>query len=88
MDDGSTDGSGDICDRYASSNSHIKCVHQKNSCVSAARNAGLTEVSGSYVWFCDSDDRVCIKRLLKKLKRSVLSRNCSNACSNIAGQHS
>ncbi len=58
IDDGSTDKSGFICDEYANKDERIKVIHQKNSGVSAARNAGLDAAKGEYVGFVDSDDYV------------------------------
>lgn len=57
IDDGSTDGSGKICDEYASMySSLIRVVHTDNSGVSSARNIGLTAAKGDYVHFMDADD--------------------------------
>ena len=56
IDDGSTDDSGNICDRMAAEDSRIRVVHQKNAGVSSARNKGLDICSGLYVLFADSDD--------------------------------
>lgn len=56
VDDGSTDGSGAICDDFARRDERIKVIHQKNSGVSAARNAGLEIASGTYLTFVDADD--------------------------------
>ena len=58
VDDGSTDGSGEIADRYAREVPSVKVVHQENRGVSAARNRGLQEASGDYIGFCDADDLV------------------------------
>lgn len=58
VDDGSTDGSGEVCEAYAVCDERIKVLHQTNGGVSAARNAGLGVALGEYVWFCDSDDSV------------------------------
>ncbi len=59
IDDGSTDGSGAICDALASADSRVTVVHQKNSGVSAARNAGIERITGDYACFLDGDDVLC-----------------------------
>lgn len=56
VDDGATDGSGEICDRYAARDSRVVVIHQKNAGVSAARNAGVAAAQGEYIGFTDSDD--------------------------------
>ena len=56
VDDGSTDSSSLICDRYSGTDPRFISVHLKNSGVSAARNAGLNLAQGEYVMFVDSDD--------------------------------
>lgn len=58
VDDGSTDGSGEICDEYAKQNARFRVVHQRNAGVSAARNAGLEAARGEWIWFVDSDDTI------------------------------
>lgn len=58
IDDGSTDGCAEMCDRFASYDHRVRCVHMKNSGVSAARNLGLSLATGEYVTFVDSDDYV------------------------------
>ena len=59
VDDGSTDGSPAICDAIRAGHpDNVVVIHQKNSGVSAARNAGLARVQGRYVNFLDSDDRL------------------------------
>lgn len=57
-DDGSTDGSGQLCDRFASEDARIHVFHKPNGGVSSARNMGLDHAQGEYVMFCDSDDWV------------------------------
>ena len=58
IDDGSTDGTTELCDRLCGKNEGIRCVHQSNKGVSAARNRGIDEARGEYIWFVDSDDTV------------------------------
>ena len=58
IDDGSTDCSGEICDKYAEKDNRVTVAHIENSGVSAARNEGLKRVKGKYVGFVDSDDWV------------------------------
>jgi glycosyltransferase involved in cell wall biosynthesis len=58
VDDGSTDGSGALCDRLAKDDPRIRVIHQKNAGLSCARNAGLDTALGKYVMFVDSDDWV------------------------------
>lgn len=58
VDDGSTDGSGKICDYYAGKDERVKVFHNENKGVSAARNQGLKEAAGDWICFVDSDDWV------------------------------
>lgn len=58
VDDGSNDGSGEICDSWQQKDSRIIVVHQENQGVSAARNRGIVEAHGEYIAFIDSDDWV------------------------------
>lgn len=56
IDDGSTDGSGPVCDEFAGRDHRVRVIHQKNAGVSAARNAGLEAAVGEYGCFLDADD--------------------------------
>lgn len=56
VDDGSSDGSGELCDQFALTDSRIKVFHQENQGQSCARNKGLTIAKGEYIGFVDSDD--------------------------------
>lgn len=70
IDDGSTDGSDQICDKYAESDARIIAIHKRNGGVSSARNLGLQNIKGSYFMFLDSDDwletatlQVCVEAI-------------------------
>lgn len=56
INDGSKDDSGEICDRYASSDKRIKVIHKPNSGVSSTRNIGIDLANGDYLIFLDADD--------------------------------
>lgn len=56
VDDGATDGSGEICDQYVARDNRVRVIHQKNAGVSAARNTGVAAAKGEYIGFTDSDD--------------------------------
>ena len=56
VDDGSTDGSGQIVDEFAARDSRVVVIHQKNSGESNARNTGLKAAGGDYIGFMDCDD--------------------------------
>jgi len=56
INDGSTDRSGEICDKYAINNKKIKVIHQSNRGVSKSRNTAINIANGEYLCFVDSDD--------------------------------
>lgn len=58
VDDGSDDGSAEICDTYAKKYPFIKVLHKENGGVSSARNAGIAAAQGKYITFPDSDDKL------------------------------
>ena len=58
VDDGSTDGSGTICDEYSNRDNRIKVYHQTNGGVSVARNKALEMAVGEFIWFVDADDYI------------------------------
>ena len=66
VDDGSTDDSGSICNRYARSDSRIVCIHKPNGGTASARQAGIEKASGVYMIHADPDDWV-EKNMLEEL---------------------
>lgn len=56
VDDGSTDGSGELLDRAAADDPRVRVLHQPNAGQGAARNRALPLVRGEFLTFCDSDD--------------------------------
>ena len=56
VDDGSPDGSPQICDEYVAKDNRVRVIHKLNGGLSDARNVGLKEATGDYVVFLDSDD--------------------------------
>lgn len=81
IDDGSTDNSGYICDRFKERDNRIKVIHKKNEGVSIARNYGLTEAKGKFVMFLDSDDYLD-KDICYKLLSFSEKNNCDIAITN------
>lgn len=58
VDDGSTDGSADICDAYACQDSRVKVYHRENAGLLLSRKFGVEKAAGEYVTFVDADDFV------------------------------
>lgn len=58
VDDGSTDGSGTICDAWATKDSRVKVIHQPNGGGGQARNTALAQAQGELIGFVDSDDYI------------------------------
>ena len=68
VDDGSTDGSGGICDQYGEADGRFRVFHRENGGTARARNFGLDQMTGEYVVFVDSDDLIkpeYIQRLIQ-----------------------
>lgn len=56
VDDGSSDNSAEICDKYSELYDNVLSIHKKNGGICSARNAGLEVAKGEYIGFCDNDD--------------------------------
>lgn len=67
INDGSSDGSAELCDQFASTDSRIRVFHKPNTGVSDTRNHGLYIASGEYVIFLDADDYWFDYTFLEKL---------------------
>lgn len=73
VNDGSTDASGAILDRYAAKYPNIRVIHKENGGVTAARLAGVAAATGAYIGFSDADDTVdsdLYRRLLYNLEET------------------
>ncbi len=71
VDDGSTDNSGDICDKLGATDSRVTVIHKKNGGLSDARNAGIDIAKGVYISFVDSDDYIDY-RMIENLHKSLV----------------
>lgn len=67
VDDGSPDKCPRMCDEFARLDNRIKVIHQKNGGLSNARNKGIQEATGKYLYFLDSDDYLDTKAIEKLL---------------------
>ena len=65
VDDGSTDSSGNICDEYEKNDSRVNVIHKLNGGASSARNIGLQNANGDYIYFLDSDDYIDVTAIEK-----------------------
>ncbi len=80
VNDGSTDGSGKICDELAKLDRRVVVLHKENGGVSSARNLGIKNANGKYVTFVDSDDEISLDYI-----KSMCEHDCELVC---AGQTS
>lgn len=74
VNDGSTDGSLDICLQYTKIDDRVKVINKKNGGLSDARNAGIKYATGKYICFIDSDDFI-EKEYLQKLYKNIVKYN-------------
>jgi len=74
-DDGSTDGSADVCERFSSLDPRVKVVHQRNADISRARNVGIAAATGKWLAFCDHDD-LFLPRFLERAVSAAATSRC------------
>lgn len=72
VDDGATDNSGAICDRWAAADSRIRVIHKQNAGLGMARNSGMDVATGEYIFFLDSDDYVDTALVEKCLQNAAV----------------
>lgn len=81
VDDGSTDGSGAICDKLQKTDSRIQVIHQQNRGLSGARNQGLKAAMGEWITYIDSDDWVDARYLEVLYQNAVQHQAEISVCS-------
>ncbi|MCM1568360.1 MAG: glycosyltransferase [Roseburia sp.] len=75
IDDGSTDGSGKLCDRYAKNDPRVRVIHRENGGLPNARKVGAREARAAYLTYVDSDDRIetdMYENLMSRIKQCDL----------------
>ena len=88
VDDGSPDNSGELCDKFAKSDSRIRVIHKENAGQGLARNDGMNLATGQYITFVDSDDWIGLDHIenlytnMKKHQGDVVLGNHTRACAN------
>ena len=73
LDDGSTDNSSNIINKYAKKDKRIVVINKENTGVSDTRNVGIQKASGNYICFCDADD-MYNKNYIKKMYEHILEK--------------
>ena len=82
VDDGSTDGSGKLCDSLAEIDERIIVVHKKNGGNASARNAGIDIAKGEYIAFVDADDYI-EHNMYEEMLKAMYNKNITIACCGI-----
>lgn len=81
IDDASTDGSGEMCDKLADGDARVRVIHQKNGGCTGASLTGLKEASGEYCMFIDSDDYV-ETNMLEEMSKHLAGKRGEIVCCN------
>ncbi len=79
MDDGSTDDSLKIIQEFTTLDSRVRVFHQENAGAGSARNLGIKEARGEYIFFLDSDDSLCSYSVLQDLY-DIAKKNKADVC--------
>lgn len=79
VDDGSSDGSGAVCDRLGASDERVVVIHRENGGIAAAQNSGLDVATGELVTFCDNDDLMST-RMIGRLVEILLATDADMSC--------
>ncbi|MFJ2535352.1 glycosyltransferase family 2 protein [Microbacterium maritypicum] len=79
VDDGSTDGSGALCDAFAEEDERVRVRHQANGGIASAQNTGLDAATGDLITFCDNDDLMA-PRMLERLVGLIESSEADMSC--------
>lgn len=74
VDDGSPDACPDMCDAYEKQDTRIRVIHQKNSGLGMARNAGMRIAEGEYLFFLDSDDKLDGQGAIRKMVKCAVKK--------------
>ena len=80
VDDGSTDGSGPLCDAWAAKDKRITVIHKSNGGLSDARNVGLMHIKGEYLTFVDSDDYIDADYVEYLIRNLLVNRSDISIC--------
>ena len=73
IDDGSTDGTTELCQQYAESNPHVFCFSQSNKGAGVARNSVIPLITARYTYFVDADDEVDINALTEAVNFGIIN---------------
>lgn len=79
VNDGSSDNSGNICDKYSEKDTRIRVIHKKNCGLSDARNTGIEYATGDYITFVDSDDFID-RQYIDILIKNMVTYNADISC--------
>ncbi len=73
VDDGSADNSSDMCEQWAKKDSRVKVIHKENAGAGLARNTGIENATGKYIFFVDSDDYMDVTTVEKCISKALNS---------------